>query len=40
MNRFKKFQNEKGKLGPYILLWLIGVPLPLLFLVGFFRGCH
>ncbi len=41
MQFFRKFPllNEEGKLGPYILLWLVGVPLPLLLLIGMFRGC-
>ncbi len=30
--------NQKGKAG-YILLWLIGVPIPLLFLIFLLRGC-
>jgi len=29
---------QRGKLG-YILLWLIGVPIPLLLLVYLLRGC-
>jgi hypothetical protein len=29
---------QTGKMG-YILLWLLGVPLPVLFLVYLLRGC-
>lgn len=29
---------ERGKIG-YILLWLIGVPIPVLFLIYLLRGC-
>lgn len=30
--------RQEGKLG-YILLWLLGIPLPILFLVFLLRGC-
>ncbi len=29
---------QEGKAG-YILLWLLGVPIPLLFLIYLLRGC-
>jgi hypothetical protein len=29
---------QRGKIG-YILLWLIGVPIPVLFLIYLLRGC-
>ena len=29
--------NEKGSIGPYFLLWLLGVPLPILLLISMFR---
>ena len=31
-------QRQRGKIG-YILLWLLGVPIPLLFLFFVLRGC-
>jgi hypothetical protein len=31
-------ERQKGKVG-YILLWLLGVPLPILFLIYLLRGC-
>lgn len=31
-------RHERGKIG-YILLWLIGVPIPVLFLIYLLRGC-
>jgi hypothetical protein len=31
-------ERQEGKVG-YILLWLIGVPLPILFLIYLLRGC-
>jgi len=34
----KIFRNQEGKIG-YILLWLIGVPIPVLILVYLLRGC-
>jgi len=30
--------NEKGKIG-WILLWALGVPVPLLFILFVIRGC-
>ena len=30
--------GEKGKVG-WMLLWLVGVPLPVLFLLFILRGC-
>jgi len=30
--------NEKGKIG-WILLWLLGVPVPVLLLLFLVRGC-
>jgi hypothetical protein len=30
--------RRAGKIG-YILLWLLGVPLPILFLIFLLRGC-
>jgi len=30
---------QEGKAG-YILLWLLGVPIPLLFLIFLLRGCN
>lgn len=29
---------QQGKVG-YILLWLVGVPIPILFLIYLLRGC-
>ena len=31
-------KRQQGKIG-YILLWLLGVPIPLLFLFFLIRGC-
>jgi hypothetical protein len=28
-----------GRVGPYILLWLIGIPLPIVLLIYLVRGC-
>ena len=30
---------QEGKIG-YILLWLLGVPIPLLFVIFLLRGCN
>jgi len=32
-------KSENGKIG-YILLWLLGIPIPILLLVYFLRGCN
>lgn len=36
MNRYR--QREEGAIG-YILLWLLGVPASILFLIFLARGC-
>ncbi len=33
-----KIRNERGGLGFDVLLWLLGVPLPLIILFSLFRG--
>jgi hypothetical protein len=35
----KKLRSEKGGVG-YILLWVMGVPLPVLLLISLLRGCN
>lgn len=30
--------KEKGKIG-WVLLWLVGVPIPILLVLYFLRGC-
>jgi hypothetical protein len=32
-------KSQEGKVG-YALLWILGVPLPVLFLVYLLRGCN
>lgn len=39
MKPFFKYQLEKGKIG-YALLWLLGVPLPILLIVFVLKGCQ
>jgi hypothetical protein len=36
--KFEKFRNQAGKIG-YILLWLLGVPIPILIGIYVLRGC-
>ncbi len=36
--RFVDIKHQTGKIG-YILLWLIGVPAPILFVIYLLRGC-
>jgi len=38
MNSFKILRNQAGKIG-YILLWLLGIPIPILILIYLVRGC-
>lgn len=40
MQRFHNWRaRQEGKLG-YILLWAIGVPIPVLFVIFLLRGCN
>ena len=34
----RPFAYERGRMG-YILLWLLGVPIPILLLIYLLRGC-
>jgi hypothetical protein len=36
--RAMKLQSESGKIG-YILLWLLGLPIPILLAIYVLRGC-
>lgn len=39
MERLRQFRRkQEGKLG-YILLWALGVPIPVLFVIFLLRGC-
>jgi len=39
MQRFHEWRTkQEGKIG-YILLWAIGVPIPVLFAIYLLRGC-
>ncbi len=33
-----RFSSEEGKVG-WILLWLLGIPLPILLILFLIRGC-
>jgi hypothetical protein len=35
----KKLRSTQGGIG-YILLWVLGVPLPVLLLISLLRGCN
>jgi hypothetical protein len=37
MNQITKIAQESGKIG-YALLWLLGVPLPILLIIYLMRG--
>ena len=34
----RKFRSQEGKVG-WILLWLLGIPLPILLVLFLIRGC-
>ena len=34
----RKFSRQEGKVG-WILLWLLGIPLPILLILFLIRGC-
>jgi len=38
LNRLRPSNQQQGKIG-YILLWLLGVPIPVLILISLLRGC-
>jgi hypothetical protein len=38
MNSLKIFGTQAGKIG-YILLWLLGIPIPVLIVIYLLRGC-
>jgi hypothetical protein len=38
MKSLKLFRNQAGKIG-YILMWLLGVPIPILIVIYLLRGC-
>jgi hypothetical protein len=39
VRRFHEWRSkQEGKLG-YILLWALGVPIPILFVIYLLRGC-
>lgn len=35
----KNIKNEKGSVGNGVLLWLIGVPLPVILLLSMLKHC-
>ena len=39
LGMYKKLQSKKGGAG-YIVLWLLGVPLPVILLISLLRGCN
>lgn len=38
VKRLTMRNNEKGKIG-WIVLWLLGIPIPILLVLYFLRGC-
>lgn len=38
VSRLPSIRRQSGKLG-YILLWLVGVPVPILLVIYLLRGC-
>ena len=39
METTEKGRNQSGKIG-YILLWLLGIPIPILIVIFLLRGCN
>lgn len=37
--KLNKQKLESGKIG-YAILWILGVPIPILLLIYFLRGCN
>jgi hypothetical protein len=35
----EKINNERGSIGSGVLLWMLGVPLPVILLISMMRGC-
>jgi len=38
MKSLKTYRNQTGKIG-WILLWLLGIPIPVLIVIFLLRGC-
>jgi len=38
MKNMNTYRNQKGKIG-WILLWLLGIPIPILIVIFLLRGC-
>ncbi len=38
--RYDLVNYEEKSMGRYLLLWLLGVPIPILLLIWFFGGLH
>lgn len=39
-NLWKKLRNRQGGLTADLILWLLGVPLPIIILISLLRGCR
>ncbi len=39
MNFLETIKNKKGGVGSGVLLWLIGVPLPIVIIISMMRSC-
>ena len=37
--KLEQIRNRRGSLGGNVLLWLIGVPLPIILLISVIRSC-
>jgi len=40
MKSKERIRNEDGSLSGNLLLWLLGVPLPIILLISLLRGCQ
>jgi hypothetical protein len=39
IERVRSASSQRGAMG-YVLLWLLGVPIPILILISLLRGCQ
>jgi hypothetical protein len=40
MKTFQSIRSARSGRAPLLLMWLLGVPLPIIALIFLFQGCH
>lgn len=38
-NVYRTVRDQSGKIKPMVLLWAIGIPLPIVLIIALVRGC-